>query len=145
MTPINLKPRQSGGSGGLWGKIIGGIAGAVAAPFTAGASLAAVPALMGAGSAIGGMVGSAVDPGKISGGGGVQSTESGVKATPLDTTAMLDPEVQQATVLDSKKALWGEPSIPMAEKQRYSDVLDQTHSALEEMKRRSGGFSYDQS
>lgn len=57
--------RRAGKSSGAGvGGVLGAIAGAIAAPFTGGASLLAIPAMMGTGQAIGSAVGSVAAPGK---------------------------------------------------------------------------------
>jgi len=61
MAIVNAKSYRKGSAGGGGvGGAVGGILGVLAAPFTGGASLAAIPALAGVGKAAGGII----DPGK---------------------------------------------------------------------------------
>jgi hypothetical protein len=60
---IKIPQKQSSGGGGIGG-IIGAGLGALAAPFTGGASLAAALPMVGAGASIGSMVGSVAAPPK---------------------------------------------------------------------------------
>jgi hypothetical protein len=62
---IKIPQKQSSGGGGIGGFIGAGL-GALAAPFTGGASLAAALPMIGAGSAIGSTIGNAVAPAKNS-------------------------------------------------------------------------------
>lgn len=116
MNTINLQPKKRGGSGGLWGSLFGGLAGVAAAPFTGGASLTAVPALMGAG----GLIGGAIDKGSISQRSGPQ---------PMNA-AKLDPEVQFAQVADARKAVWEDPSLDATKRNELDSTLGQTQDQL---------------
>jgi hypothetical protein len=63
---IKIPQKQSSGGGGIGG-VLGAIGGAIAAPFTGGASLAATLPMIGAGASIGSTIGNAVAPPKASG------------------------------------------------------------------------------
>jgi hypothetical protein len=95
MNPIYVGGKVKKG-GGLFGKVIGGLAGLAAAPFTGGSSLLAAPALMGAGSMAGGAIGEAVSPTTI--------TEPKSIST-LDTALKADPQAQLAMLSDGQKSL----------------------------------------
>ena len=125
-TPINVKGHSSGGGGGLWGKIIGGLAGAaagVAAPFTGGASLAAVPALMGTGMSVGGLIGDVVDPIKVTQPGG---------PNPLDTAAKNDPGVQVGLLEAAKNDIKGDNRFSSEENSYYQQALTAAQQRLKE-------------
>lgn len=101
------------GQGGLWGSIAGGLlaaAGAVAAPFTAGTSLAAVPAGLALAGAAAPVVGNAIDP-SVAGSneGVVPHTETNKSA--LDALSM-HPEVQLAGLQQSRDALKSAQGLP---------------------------------
>lgn len=105
ITPVNVKPKQVGGSGGLWGKIAGGLAGlvgGVATVATGGAAAPAIPAMMGAGSAIGGAIGGAVDPGKMVGGKGI---------SPLERASTYEPEVAMQRLDEAKLEIANSPDL----------------------------------
>ena len=71
--------RRAGKSGGSGiGGILGAVGAAVAAPFTGGASLAAMPAIIGAGHAVGSTVGGLVAPGKAASDTGVAPPDSAI-------------------------------------------------------------------
>lgn len=112
LRPIQIKPKESGGKGGLFGTIAGTVLGAAAAPFTGGASVALGP--------LGGAVGGLADPAKQSGGRGV----------PLSTMAQQDPQVKLAQLMKAsedirKSALFSEP-----EKQELFSTITPAIDAL---------------
>jgi hypothetical protein len=117
LSPIQLKPKQSGGKGGLWGTVIGGGLGAIAAPFTGGSSI-------GAGMALGGAVGGAVDPAKQSGGRGVST---------LDTAAKMSPGVQKRQLLDIMEEVKMSPEL---DEQKKRDVEAMFNPAIDVLSRR---------
>lgn len=124
LNPINMpQPSSSGGKGGLWGKIAGGIAGAVAAPFTGGASLATIPALMGTGAMVGETVGSMADPMKM------KDAPQGPNM--LDSAIKRDPSLQIGVLTQGQEAL-RDLGLP------HNDYLT-AHNTLEEAKKRISG------
>lgn len=128
INPVNLKARSSGGKGGLWGKIAGGLVGglsAVAAPFTGGATLpgvaASLPSIaagMGIGSLAGEALGSAIDPAKVT------------NPTPLQTVGKSDPGVMLAQLSEASKAA---VELPETEAQPIQQHLQ---TAMEAVKKR---------
>jgi hypothetical protein len=108
MNPISIPQSPIKKKGGLFGaisNIVGGavaLGGAVAAPFTGGASLAAVPVGTGI-MAGGGALGGAIDPAIISGG------ERASAINPMETAAKnklsSDPRAQVAQLNESLSAL----------------------------------------
>ena len=118
LSPVQLKPKQSGGKGGLWGKIAGGALGlgaAVAAPFTAGTSLAAIPAAMGAAGVAAPIIGNAIDPAKQSGGRGVQTLETAAKQSPM---------VQKRQLLDLQKDIEMATDIGEDKKRKLDSIFN---------------------
>jgi hypothetical protein len=103
MNPIYVEPKVKKG-GGLFGKIIGGLAGLAAAPFTGGmsvpAAIGATAGAMGLGGMVGGMAGEAISPTKVTEGKSVGS---------LDTALKADPHAQLAMLNEGQKALGGYP------------------------------------
>lgn len=104
LNPIQLKQKQSGGKGGLFGKIAGTVLGG-AAGFLAGGPAGAVGGAK-LGGSLGGAVGSVADPAKSKGGRGV----------PLSKVAERDPEVQLAQLVDAQKDLLKSTQVPQNEK-----------------------------
>lgn len=103
MAITSVLQRRASQGGGQKGSAIGGILGTVgalvAAPFTGGASLAALPATIGIGSTAGGIVGGAVDPARAAA-NGPQVQDSAA------SRRLASPEPDHSTVLeDSLKAL----------------------------------------
>jgi hypothetical protein len=76
LTPLTFQKKPQSGGGGL-GSVLGGILGAIAAPFTAGASIPIAAAGMSIGSTAGGLIGGAAAPGK-GGGQGMQLQQSAI-------------------------------------------------------------------
>lgn len=114
--PINpiqpLPPKQSGG---LLGKVLGGIGGlvgTVAAPFTGGASLALGPAL--------GAVGSVADPGKTTGG----------QQGPSPLQSMADRPGQQIARLNDAENALKTQLIPQDEYSNISRKLKEAKQAI---------------
>lgn len=105
MNPVFVPGKVKKG-GGLFGKIIGGLAGLAAAPFTGGmsipAAIGATAGAVGAGQMLGGMAGEGISPTKV--------TESKGVST-LDTAMKADPQAQLAILSDAQKSL---PNYPMA-------------------------------
>lgn len=123
LNPIPIKEKTSGGRGGLWGAIGGGILGALsaaAAPFTAGTSLAALPAAAGLVAGAAPVIGAALDPLKAKGGSG---------ASMLDAAKAL-PEVQILQLNDAKKAIAGNTEISSPEANKYMGILDEARGEL---------------
>ena len=120
INPIYIPPVKKSG-GGLWGKIAGwlaGLAGGVAAVATGGAAAPAIPALMGAGSAIGGMAGEAISPTTMKEGKGA-----------MNTAMQADPMAQMAMLKDSQNALTQFPMATDQMKEMY-DYLEQAKQNL---------------
>ena len=107
--PVPTPARRSGGKGGLWGSIVGGVAGVgslAAAPFTGGTSLAALPAVLGGVSAAAPVVGNLIDPAKVSGGEGQASAVPLVQGPKAKMSVMAqDPNVQLATIANAKSLI----------------------------------------
>jgi hypothetical protein len=123
LNPIYIPERQKRG-GGLFGKIAGGLAGlaaGVAAPFTGGASLAAIPGLMAAGSTVGGIAGEAISPSKASPGGGGNPV--------LETAMQADPMAQMAMLSESQNSLKGYP-LPTDQAQEAWDYYERAKQDL---------------
>ena len=134
MAAVNVQPRQGSGLGAKIGGLAGLVAGAVAAPFTGGASLATIPGaaaaagLSATGGAIGGMIGGATDN---HGSGNVAlPTSSG---NPLERRmAMNAPQEDPLHVLHNGfEAL---AQISPAEQRQYTPTLLQAY-----MKQLNGG------
>lgn len=110
LSPIQMKPKSSGG-GGMFGKILGGVVGAGAAVATGGAALPAI----GAGMAIGGAAGNMVNPAKSEGGQGVA----------LSQVAQQDPQVKFQELRDAQKQLLQDTTFTPEEKNQLHGVLEQ--------------------
>jgi len=103
VTDVNPIEKRSEG-GGLWGKIIGGLAGlgaGIAAIPTFGTSAAAIPVAMGIGGTAGELIGSAV-PAK-------ENVSRPVSA--LQTAVRLDPEAKVAILQEAMKTAVERPDI----------------------------------
>lgn len=148
VTGINPTRRRQEEDGGLFGSVLGGalgaIAGAAAAPFTAGASLATIPAAIGTiggglaagaglGSTAGGLIGKAVDGGQSARDQAVIPTQE-IRQTPLSSMKNM-PEVQMATMQNSKNLL---ATSDMPNAIDYMAMIDQ---AKERLKNRLSGRS----
>jgi len=129
LNPVQLEPKEKGGSGGLWGKIIGagmGLGAAVAAPFTAGTSMAALPAAMAAAGVAAPIIGSKIDPKKIVGGKSVGTLQSAAKE---------DPQVQIRQTMNLMEDIRKSPDLDDRKKQ---DVFAMGVPILDALKRRTG-------
>lgn len=131
--PVTSPPKKGGGLfGGILGSVLGGLAGAIAAPLTGGASLlgtlGAAAAGAGAGNMVGGLAGEAIDPSK-SGGSTTVIPKSEASKKNMQTVAMNNPEVQLATIQNSKNLL-KQSSTPDA--LQYMDILDQASGKLKQ-------------
>jgi len=122
INPINVQPQVSSGHKGLWGKIAGGAAAVIAAPFTGGASLKLAPELM----AAGGLVGGLMDKTKQTGGGG---------PTPIQTASQFDPGVGIQQLNDARQALDQMDLHP----QMKNELLGHFDLAQEELRKKLGG------
>lgn len=96
---VNLTPKQSGGKGGLIGKIVGTVGGGLLGALGGPAGAAAVASL---GGTAGGMIGSAADPAK---------SENRQAIAPLERKAMVDPEVQAAQLEEASTMIDATPEI----------------------------------
>ena len=119
---VNQTEKTTGGKGGLWGKIVGGLiatAGAIATPFTAGASSVLVPVGAALASTAAPLIGNAVDPlkQKISG-----------KVPALQTYAKTDPDAQAAILQESMKSVAERPDV-FASVSEQADTLQKMGSA----------------
>ena len=120
--PVNVEPKTSGGKGGLWGKIAGGalaLAGAVAAPFTGGATAALLPAAGALMGMAGPLIGNAIDPLKQT---------SGRSNTPLESYMKNDPEAQTAVLQEAMKSTIDRPDI-FGSTQEQTDALSKMGAA----------------
>ena len=110
---------SKGGKGGLWGKIAGGalaLGSVVAAPFTGGTSMAALPAALGAGAVAAPIVGNAIDPVKV---------DPGVsKPGALQTAAMQDDSMTEALITQGRNDLVKRSDIPDDQARIKADFLD---------------------
>lgn len=102
LAPVNMIPDPPKKGGGMFGSILGGLAGAASA-LIPGVGLAAAPALMGAGMAAGGLLGETADPSKAGSIGTPVPTMNTKK--PALNVMMKMPEVQLATMQNAKNLL----------------------------------------
>lgn len=118
ISPVIIPPEPpKGGRGGLLGKIIGGVAGAVAAPFTGGTSLAIGPA-------VGGAIGEAADPGKA----GFEIAGPNV----LQTAVKYDPNLQLGLMTNSQEALKTHPGFDSDQARQVFDYLENAKKKIVE-------------
>ena len=126
INPINTGTIKKPGKGGLWAKIGGGLAAAIAgaaAPFTAGTSLAAVPAALGAAGVGAGVAGTLLNKGSK-----VQSSA----LSPLDTVSKTDPGLQMATLTSAQQVAINHPDFSADQAKQVFDYLDQAKQKLNE-------------
>lgn len=98
--------KQSGGKGGLFGKIFGGIAGGIAGAFMGGPAGALMGASAGAG--LGGTVGNIADPVKV----------KDTHRVPLQTASEKMPEMDFMQLQEAQKALLEDPSLDFSYAER---------------------------
>ena len=130
----DVAPVIKGGkkSGGMWGSIIGGLAGlgaVAAAPFTAGTSLAALPVALGATAAGAPLLANAISPG-TPGSASSPIAQSEGKKSAL-SVMMKQPDVQLAVMDSSKKAIPQSDLGPDQAKNAYA-MLDEASKKLRE-------------
>ena len=116
---VNVKAKKKGG-GGLFGKIAGGVAGVLGAPFTIGASLAAIPTL----SSVGGMLGEMASRTKVKGGKSVPRLQAAQKQ---------NPDVQLASLLETQRQINSAGQLNEAQK---SEALGFVNPAIDALKKR---------
>lgn len=107
--------RREEKGGGILGSVLGGIAGLAAAPFTGGASLAAIPAASFAGSKIGGIIGEAISPRKVIEPGG---------PSPLQSAVAADPEAQFAALRNISAELMSSSELSQPEQQELAGIFN---------------------
>ncbi len=129
----SVMSRRAGKSGGAGiGGILGTIGAAIAAPFTGGASLAAIPGILGAGSAIGTAVGGIVAPGQDAKDSTLQTDNAASRR--LAQTAAPAPEIPHSQILeDSLKALHSTNDKNMQE--QYGEPLFSAYAMAKEKER----------
>lgn len=121
INPVNVTPRSKGG-GGLFGKILGGLAGAVGGALVGGPAGAVTG--LGLGSQLGGTAGEIAKPSKFDSSRGVPL--SAMKNNPEVNFLMLD---------EAKKLVAADPRIPPIDAEQTISYFNQ---AQDQIKKRLG-------
>ena len=135
MSLIDVNPVQkiSKGSGGLFGalgKIGGTLVGGVAGGLLAGPGGAVQGAITGAGigGGLGSLAGVADTPGSVS------------QSSPVPHLNIMQnmPEVQMASLVDGKKALYDSPTLSVPHKYQLASIYDSANEALRKSLQQGG-------
>lgn len=120
-TQVQAVKPQSSGSGGILAAI-GAVLGAVAAPFTGGASLAATAGLAGAGGSIGSIVGNVADPAKGPEDQGVKTGDAMARRMANQAPAAVTSGDSSAILQESLQAVKS-PEVPSAIREQAEPIL----------------------